>query len=235
MKLWREIVSSASNDIIHYAKRTLFGSYGLSEGVKLSMKDLESMFQKPLSRLLELSSSHLFTNFSPSYRWVASTEYRKRVDNLGSHNFQDNSTAKKQFILHCFGEEAGGNHTRDEDVILYNGARFMPTSSFSGASMRGETTTSKYSNHFEICEGSAVTANATNRSQSRLLTTDLPVSATVWGITKLFSCTTYSTPLYAEDYPVIVSDEMGIAGSRLCSLDKESSSFYLPLTHDIKM
>ena len=36
------------NDILHYAKRTLFGSYELSEGVKCSMKDLEStsVFQK---------------------------------------------------------------------------------------------------------------------------------------------------------------------------------------------
>ena len=224
----------SENEILHYAKRTLFGSYGLSEGVELSMNDLETLFQKPLSRLLEMSSSHLFTNFSPNYRWIATTEIRKRVDNLGSHNFQDNSTAKEQYLLHCFGEESSGKNTPDEDVILYKGARFMPTTSISGASMRGEATTANYSKHFEICEGSAVTANVTKGSQSKLLTTDLSVSATVWGITKLFSCTTYATLLYAEAYPVIVSDDMGIAGSRLCSLDKESSSFYLPLTNDIK-
>ena len=100
--------------------------------------------------------------------------------------------------------------------------------------MRGETTTANYSKHFEICGRSAVTANVTKRSQSRLLTAYLSVSATVWGKTKLFSCTTYSTLQYAEPYPVIVSDKMGIAGIRLCSFDKESSSFYLPLTHGIK-
>ena len=156
------------------------------------------------------------------------------MGSLGTYNFQDNSTAKKQFLVHCFGRELSRKNTLDEDVKTYNGARCLPTSSISGASMRGETTTANYSKHFEICEGSAVTANVRKESHSRLLTTDLSVGATVWVITKLFLCTIYSALLYAEAYPVIASDEIGIAGSRLCSLDKMSFSFYLPITNDIK-
>ena len=97
------------------------------------MNDLESVFQKPLSRLLELSSSHLFTNFAPNSRWIGTTEQKKTMDELEGHTFQDNNTAMKQFLLHCFGEEAGGKR-KSEDVSLCTGARFMPTSSSSSSS-----------------------------------------------------------------------------------------------------